>query len=81
MRPSETFAARLQEVRTAKGWTQQELADRLGELGRKIDRAALARIEHGDRQVSIDDMMEICAALGPSPIHMIIPIAGTDEPL
>ena len=80
MRPSNVFAARLKEVRTGKGWTQQQLADQLGELGRTLDRAAIARIEAGDRQVSIDELIEISAALGTTPVHMIVPISG-DQPL
>lgn len=76
MKPSETFAARLREVRTRKGWTQQQLSERLNDLGRRMDRAALARIETGDRQVSIDELVELSAVLGVTPIHMVIPASG-----
>ena len=46
-RPSQSFAARLKEVRKGRGWTQQDLADYLKEVGWSIDRAAIARVESG----------------------------------
>lgn len=72
-KPSEVFADRVGEVRKHKGITQHELAKRLG-----LNRAAVTRIEGEARSVSIDDMVDICAVLGVSPLYMIVPIDGTD---
>lgn len=75
-RPSETFASRLRDVRTRRGWTQQDVSNQLAGLGRPMDRAAIARIEAGERQVSIDDFVSLAAALGVSPVHLIVPLEG-----
>ena len=68
MQPSEAFALRVKEVRSRRGWTQQELASRITGIGRP----ALTRIELNDREVTVDDLIQICAALGVSPVHMIV---------
>jgi transcriptional regulator with XRE-family HTH domain len=52
MKPSEVFAERMQEVRERRRWSQQELADRLDELGWPTDRSTLARIEGKSRGVA-----------------------------
>ena len=77
MEPADVFAERVKEARGNKGWTQQKLADRVVGIGR----SSLARIESGDRAVTINDMIQICSALGVSPIHMLIPIRDGHEPI
>jgi transcriptional regulator with XRE-family HTH domain len=77
-RPSQVFARRMREVREHRGWTQQDLADRLKELGVGIDRATLARIENGTRGLPLDDALVISAALGPSPLHMFVPTNSSE---
>lgn len=74
--PGEVFAKRLREVRKRRDWTQQQLADRLEELGYKIDRVILTRIESGRsraRQAKLEEVLAISFALGVSPLHMIVP--------
>ena len=53
----------IKELRQAKGWTQQELADQA-----KVTRATVNRLENG-RQTSIDlDVLErLAGALGVTP--------------
>lgn len=75
-RPSGVFAGRLREAREHKGWSQQDLCDRLAEVGARTDRATIARTESGERGVSLDDAVLYSAALGASLVHMIIPING-----
>ena len=76
MKPSEVFAERMQEVRERRRWSQQELADRLDELGWPTDRSALARIEGKSRGVSLNDAVAIAAALGPSLNSMVVPLGS-----
>jgi 8-oxo-dGTP pyrophosphatase MutT (NUDIX family)/transcriptional regulator with XRE-family HTH domain len=72
--PSEVFRARLREVRRLKGWTQQQLADELASLGVRLDASGITRMERGTRGVTLDDVIAIAAALGVSPLHMIVPL-------
>jgi transcriptional regulator with XRE-family HTH domain len=74
----ETFAKRVREVRERRGWTQQQLADRLRELGVPIDRTKVNRVETGARAVSIDDALAIAAALGVSPSVLFFPLASSE---
>jgi transcriptional regulator with XRE-family HTH domain len=73
MSPTETFSFQLTEVRTRKGWTQQQLADRLAELGHPMGRSAISKIEGGTRHVTLDDEAAIAHALGVSPLHLTVP--------
>lgn len=52
------FAERLRAVRTARGWSAQQVANRTG-----ISRVAIAKIEVGDRGVSLGDAVLISAAI------------------
>jgi transcriptional regulator with XRE-family HTH domain len=79
-RPSEVFAERLREARERKRWSQQDLADRLAEMGEPVDRATIARTETGARGVYLDDAVAYAAALGASFLHMVVPL-GNDQPV
>lgn len=73
-RPSEVFAERMREARERKRWSQQDMADRLAEMGDPTDRATLARTETRARGLSLDDAVAYSAALGASFIHMVCPL-------
>jgi transcriptional regulator with XRE-family HTH domain len=79
-RPGEVFASRVREVREGRRWSQQDLIDRLGELGLRMDRSALARIEGGRRGVSLDEALTIAAALGAGPSYLFFPL-DDNEPI
>jgi transcriptional regulator with XRE-family HTH domain len=70
-RPSEVFAESLRRVRERRRWTQQDLADRLGELGAPTDRATIARTENNNRGLSLDDALLYALAVGAAPANMI----------
>jgi transcriptional regulator with XRE-family HTH domain len=72
--PSEVFRGRLREVRQAKGWTQQELAEALSRAGAELTTFAVARMESGKRGISLNEAVAIAAVLGPSLLHMIVPL-------
>ncbi len=73
--PNAILAGQLPELRQRRGLTQQDLADKLGELGADPQpaRATIARTELGDRNVSLDEAMAFAAALDISPSRLILP--------
>jgi transcriptional regulator with XRE-family HTH domain len=73
MRPSEVFAARLRETRQARGLSQSELARQMTDQGRPLSKAALLRIENGQRGLSLDEAMAISAILRVAPALMLSP--------
>jgi transcriptional regulator with XRE-family HTH domain len=77
--PSQVFAERTREVRDRRRWSQQDLADRLSELGAPLDRAGIARLENGNRGISLDDAITLTVALGAQFMHMIIPLNRNAE--
>lgn len=74
------IGARVADVRTRKGWSQRQLAERLEALRHGLDRSALGRIETGDRKASLDDLMAVAAALDVSPTVLLLP-ASDEEPV
>lgn len=58
------FARRLREVRQQAGMTQQQLADRMAEVGHKLHRSAVAKIELGERPVTIGEAVQLAGVLG-----------------
>ncbi len=74
--PSEVFRTRIRKVRQAKGWTQQELAEALNGAGAELTAFAITRLESGKRGVSLDEAVAIAAVLGPSLLHMLVPLEG-----
>jgi transcriptional regulator with XRE-family HTH domain len=77
-RPSEVTAEQLRVLREQRPWTQQDLADRIRELGGVMDRAAIAKTETGRRGVSLDDALLFAAALNVSPSNLFVPRTGND---
>lgn len=59
--------------------SQQELSDRLDQLGYHLDRATIARTEAGSRPVSVDDLLALAVALRVSPLHLVIPVEDHEE--
>ncbi len=53
------FASRLKELREAKGWTQQELADASG-----VSQRAISHIEQGVHEPVWSTVVALCQALG-----------------
>jgi transcriptional regulator with XRE-family HTH domain len=71
MRPTEVFARRLQDTRTARGLTQTELARRATEAGRELDRAAVLRIEKGQRGIGLDEAIALARILHAVPAQLL----------
>ncbi len=74
--PVQALARRVREVRTARGWSAQELAQRCAALGMPaLDRSTIANIESGRRQrVGVDELLVLALALGVAPVHLLVPL-------
>src|SRR4051812_23581403 len=71
--PEEVFADRLAEVRKAKGWSQERLADRVSEAGHKMHQTTIAKIEGKRRSVGLAELMAFAWALEVSPVALMLP--------
>ena len=67
-----TFPARLAELRTARGWTQPELARRAGTAVTSI-----SKLERGERSPSLELACRLAAALGVDLNSLSVPAADT----
>lgn len=69
MRSSEAFRDQLRKIRRRRGWSQADLADRLG-----IEQWDVSRLESDEtRRVTLDEVLDVADALGVSPLHLILP--------
>ena len=71
---------RVRTLREHQGLSQQDLADRLKELGIAMDRSALARLENGRRGISVPEMLFLALALSVAPVHLLVN-PDSDEPI
>jgi transcriptional regulator with XRE-family HTH domain len=68
------LGGRLKALRSAKGWTQQELADKAG-----LTPAFLSYLENGSRSGSLESLLKLATALGAEPEQLLAgkPLPGT----
>ncbi|MFJ7205247.1 helix-turn-helix domain-containing protein [Streptomyces sp. NPDC098789] len=69
----ERTAGAIERLRTARGFAQRELADRVTALGRPMSNTMLSRIERTQRRCDVDDLVVLAAALGVSPLALLHP--------
>jgi transcriptional regulator with XRE-family HTH domain len=75
LRPAQIVARRVKEARKSRNWSQAKLAEELTRLGYVKSRSTLTKLEGGDyRNVSVDDVFAICAAVGTDPVHLLSPL-------
>lgn len=73
--PTQVVAQRILEARKRRGWTQDQLAARLTEVGHPVDRAVVAKIETGARQsVTVTELFAFAVALDVPPVHLLAPL-------
>lgn len=70
---TEVIGHQVARTRQRRGWTQQRLAQEVAELGGKIGRGAVAKIESGVRGVSLDEALQLGAALRVPPSWLLTP--------
>lgn len=75
-----TTIERIRELRNKRAMTQQGLAERLNLLGAHIDRTAIAKIESGDRQLTLTEAFQFAWALDVAPVHLFVP-TDDDKPI
>ena len=61
------FGKAIRRLRLAKGWTQEELADRA-----KLHPTYIGGIERGERNVGLENIIRIARALGEHPSVLFI---------
>lgn len=74
--PGQIVAERIKEARLRHGWSQQQLADRVG-----VKRPTITKIEQGGERAanfSIFDLFQYAAALGVAPVHLLVPHEDDD---
>jgi transcriptional regulator with XRE-family HTH domain len=76
----QTTAEQIRTFRGRRGMSQQGLADRLNQLGARVDRSVVAKVESGKRAVSLEDAFRFALALDVAPVHLLVPI-DSDEPI
>lgn len=75
--PGQVFARRVQAARKRLGWTQQQLAERVTELGVPMHRLTVAKIEKGGQRaenVALREMFGLALALSVAPVHLLVPL-------
>ena len=60
----EIFARTLLKLRKIAGLTQEQLAERMAAAGNAMHRSAIAKIESGDRSVSVGEAVQFAEVLG-----------------
>ena len=74
-----TVANKVAMLRARSGISYAELSRRLTKIGRPIAVLWLRRIEAGDRRVDSDDLLALAAALGVSPLTLLMPDAQAGD--
>jgi transcriptional regulator with XRE-family HTH domain len=85
--PSDLIAARVRQVRTERGMTTAQLADRCADLGAPLLTAqALYKLEgqresasRRPRPVTVDELLALALALDVAPANLVVPL-DDDQP-
>lgn len=69
----EAVAANLARIRKLRNLSLRDLASTLGDNGHPMNPDGINRAEKGTRQVTVDDLVALAAALGVSPSALLFP--------
>ncbi|PSL02867.1 helix-turn-helix protein [Haloactinopolyspora alba] len=77
--PSAVLVDQLPKIRARRELSAEGLAQRIAELGGKLDRAAISKIENRSRGVSLDEALILAVALDVAPVHLFTPHIDEDR--
>jgi transcriptional regulator with XRE-family HTH domain len=75
----QVVASNVRRWRDTRQLDQQDLADRLCDLGWQTDQPTVARIERGKRKVSVDDLAVLAVALNVPPPLLLLPVHDAES--
>ncbi|KTD13984.1 helix-turn-helix domain-containing protein [Legionella israelensis] len=70
------LGSRIRELRTFKGYSQEGIADAAG-----MGRTYMGRVERGEQNISIQNLIQIAFALKVEVSEIIPPLSELDNPL
>lgn len=70
--PTRVLQRQLRHWRSRRNLSAQGLADRIAEMGGTLSRAAISKIENGDRGVTVDEWLQLAHALAVPPPLLLI---------
>ena len=78
-RPVQVLAQQVRIWRDRRGLSAQQLADRVSEVGGKLDRQAISKIETGGRGVQLEEWLHLAYALSVPPLLLFLPLGSDAE--
>ncbi|MFI2187900.1 helix-turn-helix domain-containing protein [Streptomyces sioyaensis] len=72
-------AQKIESLRLARGVSQRQLAALVAALGHSLPHTSISRIERIRRRCDVDDLAAIAAALGISPMALLLPSGAAQE--
>lgn len=75
----EQVAENLLRLRQARGYTMQQLRDKMQAVGRPLPATGVIKTEQKDRRVDVDDLTAFALALNVSPLALLLPPEWSDE--
>lgn len=73
---SDVVSENLLRLRTSRRLSLRALSESLGDGPGKLTHAAIGEIERGARRIDVDELTALAAALGVSPITLLMPFEG-----
>jgi transcriptional regulator with XRE-family HTH domain len=79
VQPERLLARYVQSERKRRGWSQRDLAERLGEVGMDIHATGITRLERGERAIRFDEFVALCRAFDKTVVEVFSALAMTAE--
>lgn len=67
------FGVTVRNIRKLRGWSQEELARQLSEIGVTMHQTTVAKMENGARPTSVDELVLVARVLGVRPADLTPP--------
>lgn len=75
----EAFGRRVRELRSARGWTQGDLAERMTVAGYQMHQSTVAKLENGSRPTNVGEIAALAAIFGMPIGHVFSNDLDTDS--